>query len=260
LVTVALMATGFAATAAQATTNLVVNGDFSQGNVGFTSQYTYAAPTHGALVPEAVYTVAANPHVVHPNWIAMHDDNARLLVNGATSGPLTVWQESLATMAGQTYEFSASAADLCCRTPGDYASSLLEFEVSDDGFKTFQTLATLSTRAPGDAGRFKTVTAEFTATGAEDIRIVDAMTGRVGNDFAIDDISVIGAGGPNNGEDRSAPGTAGVVPEPGTWSLMIAGFGVLGAAVRQSRRRQTASSRFRSSQADMAASNELRNR
>ncbi len=35
-------------------------------------------------------------------------------------------------------------------------------------------------------------------------------------------------------------GTAGAVPEPAAWALMIAGFGGVGAALRSNRRRQFA--------------------
>jgi hypothetical protein len=192
------------------------------------------------MMPESVYTVAADPRSVHPYWVGLSDDNARLIVNGATHAGVTVWQESLATTAGQTYQFSASAADVCCNAghPGHYAPSALEFQVSSDGFATFQTLATIDTAPPGDAGQFRAATAEFTATGAVQIRIVDALTGRVGNDFAIDDISVVALpGGPILGHDPGPGTVAGPVPEPGTWALMLMGFGGLGGAVRAKRRR-----------------------
>jgi hypothetical protein len=85
----------------------------------------------------------------------------------------------------------------------------------------------------------------FTAAGAIELRIVDALTGRVGNDFALDDISVTAVDGPLHGKDPAgpgtvpdAPGTVPGVPEPASWSLMIAGFGALGAALRQARRRE----------------------
>jgi hypothetical protein len=227
------------ATASQAATNLVVNGDFSQGNTGFTTGYTYVAPRSGAMMPETVYTIAADPRAVHPYWVGLGDDNARLIVNGATHAGVTVWQESLATTTGQAYQFSASAADVCCNGdhPGHYAASELEFQVSTDGFATFQTLATINTTPPGDAGQFQTATADFTAAGAVQIRIIDALTGRVGNDFAIDDISVVALTAGSVGGKDPGPGiTAGPVPEPGIWALMIIGFGGVGGAMRARRR------------------------
>ena len=39
--------------------NLLTNGDFSAGNTGFTSQYTYSP---GNLLHEGTYTVDNNPH------------------------------------------------------------------------------------------------------------------------------------------------------------------------------------------------------
>jgi hypothetical protein len=58
---------------------------------------------------------------------------------------------------------------------------------------------------------------------------VTALGGmRAGNGLVtIDAISLVGPG--------PGPGTAATVPEPGTWSLMILGFGLLGAGLRRRR-------------------------
>jgi len=238
------LAAGMAATGgAHAATNLVVNGDFSEGNFGFTSGYAYVAPGPRSMIPESVYTITSDPHAVHPFWVTMTGDKPMMVVNGATHAGETVWQESLATVAGQAYRFSASAADVCCNAahPGTYAPSELEFEVSANNFATFTTLGTIDTAPPGDAGQFQTATATFTATGAMEIRVVDALTGRVGNDFALDDIGVFAlpaVGDPSDPTTR--PPSAldpSAVPEPASWSLMILGFMALGASVRASRGR-----------------------
>lgn len=233
LLALAALGAGVAATAASAATNLVVNGDFSQGATGFTSDYRYVAPTSGSMMPESVYTVASDPRSVHPYWIQSTNAKPLLLVNGATASGMTVWRESLATVAGQTYDFSASAGNVCCNSahPGDYAPSELEFQVSSDGFATFQTLGTITTHPTSDAGQFYTVTDTFQATGPVQLRIVDALTGRVGNDFAVSDVSVVAALG---------SGQVSAVPEPASWALMLSAMTSVGAAMRN---RQAASRR-----------------
>ena len=45
-----------------APSGLLVNGDFSLGNTGFTSQYVYSTN----LEPKGNYVVGANPHDFHP--------------------------------------------------------------------------------------------------------------------------------------------------------------------------------------------------
>ena len=239
LASLALTATAGAANAA---TNLVVNGDFSLGDVGFTSGYTEVAAKSGSMMREGIYTIAADPRDVHPYWVSLAGDNPMLIVNGATKGGATVWQEGLGTVAGQAYAFTASAMDVCCNAahPGTYAPSELEFEVSSDDFATFQTLATINTAPPGDAGQFQTAAATFTATGAMEIRVVDALTGRVGNDFALDDIGVYALpDAPGRSPGSPVDTLPSGVPEPASWALMILGFGGVGGAVRTSRRRST---------------------
>jgi hypothetical protein len=234
----AAVALAVSAGAAHAATNLVVNGDFSNGDAGFTSGYRYVAPNARALMPEAVYTVTADPRSVHPYWVNLPQGNPMLIVNGATKGQTTVWQEALTTVAGQAYSFTASAMDVCCNKahPGTYAASELLFEVSSDDFATFQTLTTINTAPPGDAGQFHTATATFTAAGAVEIRVIDALTGRVGNDFALDNIGVYAL--PDDpGHTPGLPNATvpSGVPEPASWALLILGFGGVGAALRSSR-------------------------
>jgi hypothetical protein len=248
------------ATAAQASTNLVVNGDFSEGNSGFTSGYGYAAPANRALWPQSVYTVTSDPSKVNPYWVHLSGSQNMLLVNGATTAGMTVWQENLSTASGQEYDFSAAVANACCNAsfPGHGAPSVLEFEVSSNNFASFQTLATITTQTTGAAGVFKTIADTFSATGPLEIRLVDANTEAVGNDFAVENISVTavppgrdvttGPGSLPSGGGHEAPGfdpppnsaMPSAVPEPGEWALMLLGFVSMGAALRGNRERRAA--------------------
>jgi len=207
------------ASAASASGNLVVNGDFTAGNSGFTSGYTFQAYP-GDMHPEGLYTVGPNPNAVHSSWVTMDDGNNRLIVNGSTESPLPfVWREDVAAGAG-AYNYSLDVADICCNDSygGPNLPSLLSFSFSTDGF-TFIPLAAYTTTPPTDAGVFTTLSGSFLLPTSGTLRLqIDSGTNFPGgNDFAIDNISVS------------------AVPEPAGWAMMILGFGGLGASLRRRR-------------------------
>lgn len=56
--------------------NLIVNGDFEDGNTGFTSEYEYLDPANTGvwtLGPEFMYTVGTNPYLYHSAWTSFVD-------------------------------------------------------------------------------------------------------------------------------------------------------------------------------------------
>jgi len=221
LLAVAALAAGLMLVGAtSASANIVINGDFSLGNVGFTSGYAFV-PYGADMHPEGRYTVGPNPFSVHDSWVSLNDGNNRLIVNGATTAPLPfVWREDLAVAAG-TYAYSFDAANICCNQTydGPNLASLLTFQFSSDGGATYTTLNSLLTTPPSDAGVFTTLTGTFSIATAGTLRLnIGSGTNFAGgNDFAIDNISVT------------------AVPEPMTWTLMIGGFGLAGAVLRRRR-------------------------
>ena len=222
LAAVALSAGLMVASVASAAVNIVVNGDFSAGNTGFTSGYSFV-PYPTDMHPEGLYTVGPNPFAVHSSWININDGNNRLIVNGATSSPLPfVWREDIAGVTAGTYAYSFDAANICCNDSytGPNLASLLTFEFSSDGGVTFTAIDSLLTNPPGDAGVFNTLSGTFNVATAGTLRLnIGSGTNFAGgNDFAIDNISV-----------------STVVPEPMTWTLMIGGFGFAGAMLRRRR-------------------------
>jgi hypothetical protein len=219
---VCLAAGALLAGSAHAATNLIVNGDFESGNTGFTSDHTYVDPTAGSLVPEGLYTIAPNPLAVHPTWVGLDGSNL-MIVNGMAGGDLpVVWQQSVAVAAG-TYAFSGQAANVCCNssyTGPNNASNLL-FQYSFDG-ANFTTLDQLLTNPPSDAGSFYTVGGKIYSSGDQTLtlRIANGATAASGNDFAIDNLALA---------------INSTVPEPATWAMMIAGFGLVGLSLRRRR-------------------------
>ena len=99
---------------------LLSNGDFEQGNVGFTSQYTYnPAITAGATLPGQYNIVtAASALAISPLWVATDHYICKggsgkskfMVVNGRTcqSGSKVIWTETVAVTGGKEYRFCAN--------------------------------------------------------------------------------------------------------------------------------------------------------
>ena len=165
--------------------NLVVNGDFSAGNVGFTSSYTYVTGP-GSLVPEGVYTITTDPFLEHPGAVSFGDHTTgtgeMMAINGAGT-PISVWCETIPVIPNTNYDFSAWMANWSTADVGTGAP-ILQFMINGILIGTPYTM----TAAPGIWTNFFTVWNSGVNTTAA-ICIFDENTAADGNDFALDDIS-----------------------------------------------------------------------
>jgi len=93
--------------------NLVYNGNFEQGNVGFGSAYGY--PTlpfsTNSLVPEGLYAITTTGSVVHYNFNTNPDhtadpSNLQMIINGNTSAGAVVWSQNVSVLPGSDYQFT----------------------------------------------------------------------------------------------------------------------------------------------------------
>jgi hypothetical protein len=88
--------------------NLVVNGDFSSGNTGFTSSYSYN-PASGFNA--GVYNVGSNITAWHPGMAACSDHTSgsgnMLMVNGADVANVNVWTQTVPVTPNTNYAFSS---------------------------------------------------------------------------------------------------------------------------------------------------------
>ncbi len=222
---------------ASAATNLITNGDFSGGNVGFSTGYTYintTGPT--ALFNEGTVTIVANPIDVHHYWVDLSTGkppvaptNPMLVANGIT-GPdaatTAIWQQSIAGVtAGTHYNFSADVMNVCCNMTfgGSNSPSEIVFQYSTNNGLSWSNLVSHMT-VPGDAGLADLVTASYVATSSTfSLRAVNDINVASGNDFALDNLSFASA-----------------VPEPGTWAMLFLGFGAIGLMMRRRQSRSLA--------------------
>ena len=87
--------------------NLVTNGDFELGNIGFTSGYTL---NNLSLVTEGTYAVVANPNSVHTGFVNCIDHSnpgtMQMVVNGALIADVNVWSETVDVVPGTDYQFT----------------------------------------------------------------------------------------------------------------------------------------------------------
>ncbi len=214
LLLTAAMAAALAASATQAA-NLVINGDFSAGNTGFGSDYTFVSGPNSAL-PPAVYAIDTSPHNVHPSWASYGDHTSgtgdMMIVNGADVGGKRVWFENGITVApSTTYFFSTWIAS-------SYPTAPAQLDFSINGSAIGPTFTASST-----TGLWQQFFASWNSgvSTTADIALVNQNLAFGGNDFTLDDISL----------STKAPG----VPEPASWALMILGFGAAGAVLRRRR-------------------------
>ena len=90
--------------------NLIANGDFSEGNTGFVSDYTYSA---GANPTQGVYGVFDNANDLSPMFFQPcrdHTDGSSglmMVVDGSPISDQRVWCTKIAIEPNTTYAFTA---------------------------------------------------------------------------------------------------------------------------------------------------------
>jgi gliding motility-associated-like protein len=86
--------------------NLIINGDFSSGNSGFSSQYGYSS----SGLQAGVYNVGSNITAWHPDMAFCMDHTSgsgnMLMVNGANQPNVTVWSQTVSIQPNTNYVFS----------------------------------------------------------------------------------------------------------------------------------------------------------
>ncbi len=178
----------------QVGTELVTNGNFSAGNIGFTSTYGYVStgytgvPTSG-LWPEGKYAVGNNPNFYHPAFYGTDHTNGSgnfMIINGDPVTGSTIWAENGLTVTPNTnYYFSAWGLSVY-----NGNNAVLQFAVNGLQVGTVAYLPngyTVNT-GPYTWVKFFGSWNSGPATTAN-ISIVDLQTILGGNDFGLDDIS-----------------------------------------------------------------------
>ncbi|MBN8865141.1 MAG: gliding motility-associated C-terminal domain-containing protein [Sphingobacteriales bacterium] len=159
--------------------NLIQNGDFSQGNTGFSSVYNYS-PASG--LNEGTYTIATSVPAWHSglsNCSGRGGSGNMMLVNGSGSLGAEVWKQTISVQPNTNYAFSSWLQSLSSASPAQ-----LQFSINGKlvGLELTGSPATCSW------AQFYTTWNSGSNTTAT-ISIVNKNLQVLGNDFALDDIS-----------------------------------------------------------------------
>ena len=165
---------------------LITNGDFSSGNSGFSSSYTYTPPPN-TLEGQYWVGTGANTTVWNPGLSSAGDHTSGsgnyLLINGAAIAGVSVYCQTIPVIPSTNYSFSTWLSNL---TIGATPSQLAQLQFYINGIP----LGSIFT-----APLAVNVWAQFAATWnsgvstSANICIVNQSTSIAGNDFGLDDIS-----------------------------------------------------------------------
>ena len=159
--------------------NLITNGDFEGGNTGFSSNYRY----HCGITSPNDYCIGTNPKNNNGNWEPCGDHTTgsgnMMIVDGSLTAGTLLWCQNVAVTPGKMYVFRVFVAS-------SYPANPAIIQITVNG----SVIGTVS--APGSTCDWVEGKFCFTATsGSANICLQDLNTAFGGNDFLIDDISLL---------------------------------------------------------------------
>ena len=161
--------------------NIIINGDFEQGGVGFTSGYTDGCVLN--VLNEGRYCVNPNPKATHSGFRTCGDHTSgtgnMMVVNAATTAGVSVWCQTVTVEPATDYEFSGWITSVHPSNP-----AILEFKIN--GALMGSRLTASSTACKWDQYAAQWNSGLNTSV---EICLDNQNTASGGNDFAIDDIS-----------------------------------------------------------------------
>lgn len=167
--------------------SVITNGDFSDGNTGFSTEYLYGPNTGGGpwgdLSDEGTYSVVTNPNIAHSNFANCDDHTSgfgnMLVVNGSAVLNQEVWCQVINIQENTTYQFSTWITSVENGNPAE-----LQFSINGD-------LLGSTFTAPFGTCTWEQFfqTWESGNNTSVEICIVNQNISVGGNDFALDDIT-----------------------------------------------------------------------
>jgi hypothetical protein len=187
--------------------NLLVNGDFSAGNTGFSTNYNFSSVGLGAA---RTYTITTDPRLNHAAAKSYGDHTTgtglMMAVNGATTANVRLWEQTVAVNGNTDYTFEFWASSWTV------SGGLATCQVYINGIA-----AGPAVQFPGTAGVWASYATDWNS-GVNTSAVITLMTiapfHSGGDDFALDDFSFD-------------------VPEPA--ALLLLGWGCIVLRLKRSR-------------------------
>ncbi len=164
--------------------NMVTNGNFSNGNTGFTSDYLYSTTNP---LPGSTYIITTNAATVHFAYTGVDHTSGTgnfMVLNGATA-PSKVWKQTIPVVQNTYYDLSAWFKNIVTK-PGYIGLPIASVELWINNTKISSTLDLPD--YPDVWKLLDTFWYSGSSTSAF-FEIKNLGTSGNGNDFAIDDIS-----------------------------------------------------------------------
>jgi len=223
--------------ASEARANLIANGNFSGGNTGFTSDYSYNTLNPGPELVEGSYSVVTQASDAHFAWGEYYDHTSGnssgkyFVANASNDTSKTVWQSNSISVsqANTPYRFEAWIQMIY---PFESNPPSLSFEIGDGTAWTSlgQTLdlSDLDNYGPG-TWYFTYVDGQFASAGTYYVRLKNSNGASGGNDLGLDDIYFgLRSNAPSVGTTPgvATPPSFNPTPVPEPSSLALAAIGV----------------------------------
>jgi len=162
--------------------NLIFNGNFSMGDVGFFTDYVYGnGGQYGTVSDEGDYAIADNANDTHDNFAACddHTGGGNMMVVNGSGQPDDVWCQNVSVQPNTLYSFSAWVATVISENPANLQFSINGVLLGDQFDATISTCVWQQFAEPWFSG---------SNTSAQ-ICVVNVNEETTGNDFALDDIA-----------------------------------------------------------------------
>ncbi|CAA6829814.1 MAG: internalin, putative, partial [uncultured Aureispira sp.] len=166
--------------------NIIYNGDFEDGDVGFSSAYALGTGgAFGQLSNAGEYAVNTNAANTHNNFASCTDHTSStgnfMVLNGSTAANQSVWCQTVNVSPNTNYQFSTWVTSVVTTNPANLQFSINGVNIGNPFTASSTTCQWNQFFATWNSG------ASTTAT----ICINNQNTVNAGNDFGLDDIEFI---------------------------------------------------------------------